>query len=229
MDAMSRITVCWRSLSVSMKGGGNIHYIQTDQGGVSNARNMGLDLAQGKFIAFLDDDDWVSDNYLENLLTTVKEDSIAVSNVKNIDDKTGEQLDDYLSKAFQKNTDTDSISLLSGRSFLSCCPCKIIPKAIIGNYRFNTRFSQSEDALFMASISKNIKGIALCPADTIYYRRTREGSARHKRSRLKAAKDTFVTAIEFLRIYVSDMRHYSLRFFLTRILGVVKNNFFRKD
>lgn len=208
------------------KGQMSLTLVQTDQAGVSNARNIGIDMSKGKYIVFIDDDDWVSDNYLENLFDTVCDDCIAVANVCNIDEKTGLQLSDYLSKAYRKNADVGKATLLTGRSFLSCSPCKIIPRQVIADRRFNTRFSQSEDALFMASISKNIKGILLCSPDTIYYRRTREGSVRHTRSRLRAVKDTVVTAVEFLRIYVSDTEHYNFPFFMTRILGLVKN-FFR--
>ena len=39
--------------------GYNINFIQTDVGGVSNARNIALDKAKGKYITFIDDDDFV--------------------------------------------------------------------------------------------------------------------------------------------------------------------------
>ena len=37
-------------------------------GGVSSARNLGLDNAKGKWIAFIDSDDFVEKEYLEKLL-----------------------------------------------------------------------------------------------------------------------------------------------------------------
>ena len=37
--------------------------------GVSRARNLGMEKAQGTYICFIDDDDWVSDNFLEELLS----------------------------------------------------------------------------------------------------------------------------------------------------------------
>ena len=39
------------------------NYIQTDKGGVSNARNIALSEAKGEYIAFVDDDDYFSESY----------------------------------------------------------------------------------------------------------------------------------------------------------------------
>ena len=38
-----------------------------ENGGVSSARNMGLDNAKGEWISFVDSDDWVEKEYLETL------------------------------------------------------------------------------------------------------------------------------------------------------------------
>ena len=202
-----------------------IRYVQTNQSGVSNARNIGLSLACGEYIAFVDDDDWLSDNYLTNLYNIARQGIVAVANVCNVDEETGQYLPDYLAHAFSRHVSSGQISLLSGRSFLSNCPCKIIPRHIIGDSQFDVRFSQSEDALFMATVSKRIEGIILASPDTIYYRRTRKGSVRHKRPWLVALGDTFVTANEFVRIYLTDIKSYNWLFFVTRILGLVKNLF----
>ena len=44
------------------QGNINVRILQTDQPGVSNARNMSTDEAQGELICFLDDDEMVSAN-----------------------------------------------------------------------------------------------------------------------------------------------------------------------
>lgn len=50
------------------------HVIHKPNGGVSSARNVGLDHALGEWICFVDSDDTVGENYLENLYKAVHKD-----------------------------------------------------------------------------------------------------------------------------------------------------------
>lgn len=86
--------------------------------GVSRARNLGMDKAQGCYICFIDDDDWVSDNYLTELLSKACDDGIIEANVKAVDKETGEEYEQhFLSRAYRNYQPEKETSRYSNRSF----------------------------------------------------------------------------------------------------------------
>lgn len=52
-----------------------IHVLHKPNGGVSSARNMGLDHAKGEYVMFCDSDDWVEPEWCEQLYLAAKENS----------------------------------------------------------------------------------------------------------------------------------------------------------
>lgn len=50
---------------------GRVHVIHKKNSGVSNSRNVALDVATGQYVCFCDSDDYVKNDYLETLLNTL--------------------------------------------------------------------------------------------------------------------------------------------------------------
>lgn len=50
-----------------------IHVIHKTNGGLSDARNAGISTAKGRYLTFLDSDDWINERYLEKLLQILEE------------------------------------------------------------------------------------------------------------------------------------------------------------
>ena len=53
---------------------GRIQYIRKENGGVCSARNLGVAHAKGDYLVFLDSDDTVTENWLENFSVAIKRD-----------------------------------------------------------------------------------------------------------------------------------------------------------
>ena len=56
-----------------------IHVVHKKNGGLSDARNAGMAIATGKFITFLDSDDWIDPNMYELLYQRINEDHSDIS------------------------------------------------------------------------------------------------------------------------------------------------------
>lgn len=205
----------------------HIRIIYTEKIGVSNARNIALDNSSCSFIAFIDDDDFISPNYLSSLLFCIEENpisSIACSDVRtyNSNNETGL---DYISKAYIKAIlCPKKKSIFARRSFLSSSCCKLIPKNIIGNRRFLTNLKIGEDVAFMAIISDSISNIVIADKSAIYYRRIRQGSALRNNKKINKQKQVKLKVHilkYYLKQYVKNILHYNFPFFMTRILSVI--------
>ena len=57
----------------------NTRIIQTNTPGVSNARNIGIDHSAGDYLAFIDDDDYISESYLEELYYIADIDTVGIA------------------------------------------------------------------------------------------------------------------------------------------------------
>lgn len=66
----------------------NITLINTDNKGVSNARNVGLEAIKGEYVIFVDADDWVSEGYIDYLakeLASSNADGIVLGHYRDFD------------------------------------------------------------------------------------------------------------------------------------------------
>lgn len=203
----------------------NVQFFKIDTGGVSNARNIALDNAKGEYVTFIDDDDLISTAYLKELYEKATPDTVSLCYPYAFNDGDIEkQLPYSITKAYDYICKHKCKKLSSmARKFFSGPCMKLIPMSFIHDRRYDVRFKNGEDSLFMFLISDKIDKVSFTSKDAIYYRRFRENSActRSKTKReIIANKMNMIKA--YISIYLRKPQKYSLLFFITRLLGALR-------
>lgn len=138
-----------------------VRVFHKENGGVSSARNLGLDNAQGEWISFVDADDLVEKNYIAELLCSIKnEGSLVVSGLKK--EKNGIVID-YV-KFYNEVIDKSDMEVLFGerKIFEYGYPFSKLYRAKIlneNNIRFNPDVHYAEDLLFLLEYLLHIDNI----------------------------------------------------------------------
>lgn len=209
---------------MSMHSELNINFIQTNQGGVSNARNIALDVAKGEYVTFIDDDDYVSPFYLEELYEKASLNTISLCYPFAFnDDNPTTQLSSY---SVTENYDRTA---LNGRQPYTVAPkffsgpcMKLIPMSYIQNRKYDVRLKNGEDSLYMFLLSDKFEFVDYTSKKAVYYRRYRENSAMtRKHSRWYIIRNSILMLCVYSKIIFRHPFSYNWFFYFSRISGII--------
>lgn len=144
-------------------------------GGVSSARNTGLDAAKGAFISFVDSDDWIDCDFLESLLRAIKSNAADVS-VCGIIKVYPEH---YKTRLFYESDrvltgEEPEREILKNDQMSSHLINKLFKRSLFDDIRF-PEGKNYEDIFVMHRVFAAAKTVAVLK-DVKYYYRQREGS-----------------------------------------------------
>lgn len=134
-------------------------------GGVSSARNLGLDKATGDYIEFMDCDDELKPEMFEKLLNAIKTANadLAICNFEN-----NPMFKSYLTnKVYDLKNEYDAIRIYQETFGITTPWNKLFKKETIKNLRFNESISFTEDEIFNLASFKYIKKIVTI-SDSLY-------------------------------------------------------------
>ena len=118
-------------------------YFEKENGGLSDARNYGIERSNGKYLTFIDSDDWVEPTYIEDMYqAALKNDSeIVVSNYTLFDVKENHYLihvwDDYYEETYEGEELINKLPLLERRDYSFVTSWGILfKKELFNNIKF---------------------------------------------------------------------------------------------
>ena len=166
-----------------------IRVINQTNGGLSNARNTGIENARGKYIAFVDSDDWINETFLENqykAITKYDADISAGTIVRWRENYQKFRVHYTEEKVFE--TLEDKIKVCS---IPKCCYVwnKLYKADLVKNHKF-TEGVYFEDMLWTPEVLKESEKLVTAP-DSNYYYRVNKGSIVKKRPSAKKQTDSY--------------------------------------
>lgn len=156
-------------------------YFKKENGGVSSARNIGLDNVEGDYITFIDADDWVDENHLQLLITTVKKNhsDIVVSSYKQFNNIDVFYLRAYTIQEkyllnFEKMNRDDFLTIFPKLMSTNVCfnnaVAKLFRKELVNDLRFDTSIKYGEDLDFYFRLYLTVDSISYVDEPTYVYR-----------------------------------------------------------
>ena len=147
-------------------------YVEKQNGGLSSARNAGINVAKGDYIQFLDADDILVQTKLSDSLDLVQEnEAIVVSNFASFEDVSGEKLLPPYCKLSLELLNFKSILNQWDVSFTIPIHCGFFPKSLFETIRFNEILKAKEDWLFWIQIAQKNTPFVYLDATLALYRK----------------------------------------------------------
>jgi len=157
----------------------NIKVYHIENAGVSNARNMGIQLATGSWVTFIDSDDFVTKDYLATLASAVEGVNVGfvIAPLHHIKNGIVTDLPSHSGKTELWSTEETMKELLMTTRTSFFPVAKLFKRDLLADEKFNTNYHLAEDALFLTELLLKTRCSCVFIDKPVYYYDHREGSA----------------------------------------------------
>lgn len=178
-----------------------VKVIHKANGGVSSARNAGLDVACGEYVMFVDADDWISEDLCEKILSQNNDADLVIGGYT-VMNKNGKQK--YLLANKEMNFPKDfgiEFDELFKNNYINAPFSKVYKSHLINGQRFDTTIALGEDFLFNLKYISKCKRIATVNTSGYFYNCLNENAA------TKKFRDSDVQQIYYLYLQGKQFLH----------------------
>lgn len=177
--------------------------INQDNGGLSAARNTGIEHTRGDFVAFIDSDDAVAPTMLEVLLrlSLDNEADMAVCSINNV---VGEKVTPQYPtrETFVCDGQVALRLTLEGKKIPGSICCKLLRRSVLGQVRFPVGLTY-EDAYFIMEITSHLNIVAVTTEPLYFY---------HHRAESITTVDFNPKALDVITVYTFVLEQVKARY-----------------
>ena len=157
----------------------NIKVYHIENAGVSNARNMGIQLATGSWVTFIDSDDFVTQDYLATLASAAEGLNVGfvIAPLHHIKNGIVTDLPSHSGKTELWSTEETMKELLMTTRTSFFPVAKLFKRDLLADEKFNTNYHLAEDALLLTELLLKTRCSCVFIDKPVYYYDHREGSA----------------------------------------------------
>lgn len=152
-----------------------IKVIHKENGGLSDARNVGTNLAIGKYITYIDSDDWISEDYLEVLFNIIQktEADISIFPLHYVYEKDGENIvkdlkSDYIENVKIFDNKKAIENMLYQKIFDCSTPGKLYKTSLMKMFKF-PKGKLYEDLSTTYKVFYNASKVAFLYSEKYFY------------------------------------------------------------
>lgn len=208
----------------------NILLIDKKNEGVSIARNVGINMAKGEYITFVDSDDWIEKDYTEVLYRELKKDDfdLIISNGIVFNDlKIVES--NKINENIQFTSEEAIKELLLEKRISSSCWGNIYKKNIINKIKFDSNMRIAEDMKFMVEVIERCTKIKVIKDEKYHYYLRKNSAVR------SGFNDKWYDELNYCEVLIhkyknSSLKNYAVkRFMRVNLFCATLSNLNKKD
>ena len=209
------LTIC----NELQKHDSRIKVIDKENGGVSSARNKGIEVSNGDYVTFVDSDDNIDEDYIRKMVENIEDECCLIKcNYRNKLKEEKLNRDKYLEK------------IISGE-ILGVCWGYLFRKDLLEDIYFDEKTSYMEDTVFIIQYLLRIKNVKIIDND-LYIHNYNLESLTVSKSNIEKKIDGYLYSISEIEKILSQKNIYSNKykeFLNNRKIKIIEAEFAKLD
>ena len=207
----------------------NYKLVRKQNAGLPQARKTGFENSEGEYIAFIDSDDWVDNDFYEQCMKYVLQNDLDLYNTGYlIDYNDGKIIDKTICEDFRIIDQKEYINLVHQRKVFHTMWSKIFRRELFEYIEFPEGNFMGEDYATIIPVVREINNIGLLPVSGYHYRFLRESMGRgsfnpSKRKGFSMFKDYYPKVCEWYPECIENIDLYYCVEFMAIVTSMARN------